>query len=96
MTTADERLLLKWGTVKGWDHLTSDSQAILQRYFADGVPMSSMADRPDGDRKEILCELIGQLDGEIWNDWTGEQMTPDEAKAYVREYGRPTASEARR
>lgn len=66
--------------------MSEKSQAILERYFADGVPMSCMGDHPNADRKAILCELIDQLDGEIWNDWEGRTMTKDEAKKYVTEY----------
>jgi hypothetical protein len=83
-----EHLLLKWGTVKGWDDMSEKSQEILQRYFADGVSMSCAMDKPDDARKTILCELIDQLDGEIKNDWSGEVMTKDDAKKYVLEYGR--------
>jgi predicted DNA-binding protein YlxM (UPF0122 family) len=82
-----ESLTLKWGTVKGWDEMSEKSQAILQRYYADGMSMSAMSDKPDAARRAILCELIDQLDGEIWNDWEGRQMTKDEAKKYVTEYG---------
>lgn len=82
-----ESLLLKWGTIKGWDDFSEKSQEIVGRYFADGEPMSAMADHPDAARKAILCELIDQLDGEIQNDWSGEKMTKDEAKQYVMEYG---------
>lgn len=81
-----ENLLLKWGSVKGWDDLSEKSQAILERYYADGVPMSAAMDKPDDERRAILCELIDQLDGEIHNDWTGKRMTKDEAKKYVLEY----------
>lgn len=81
-----EHLLLKWGTVKGWDGLSEKSQEIMQRYFPDGVSWSAMSDHPDDARKAILCELIDQLDGEIANDWTGKAMTKDEAKAYVNDY----------
>lgn len=82
-----ESLTLKWGTVKGWDDLSEKSVEILKRFFADGVPMSAMADRPDDARKAILCDLIDQIDGEIWNDWEGKQVSKDEAKAYVTQYG---------
>ena len=78
-----ESLLLKWGTVKGWDDLTERSQDILRHYFADGVPMSCMGDHPDEGRKVILCQLIDQFEGEIRNDWSGEIMSKDEAKKYV-------------
>ena len=83
-----ESLLLKWGTVKGWNDATEKSQAILQRYFAGGEPLSCAMDKPDDARKVILCELIDQLDGEIQNDWSGEKMTKEDAKKYVMEYGR--------
>lgn len=89
MTDQKESLTLKWGSVKGWGNLSAASVAILRRFFADGVPLSAMADHPDEARREILCELIGQLDGEIYNEWEGTAMTKDEAKAYVRGYGKP-------
>lgn len=81
-----ESLLLKWGTIKGWDDLSERSQEIIGRYFANGVPHSCMADHPDDSRKTVLCELIDQLDGEIQNDWSGEIMSRDDAKKYVLEY----------
>lgn len=90
-----ENLLLKWGTIKGWDDLTDKSVEILKRFFADGMCMSAMMDKPDDARKEILCELIDQLDGTIWNDWDNKQMTKDEAKKYVMEYGRARVGGAR-
>lgn len=81
-----EYLSLKWGTVKAWSGLSEMSQEILRRFFADGMSMSAMTDRPDDSRKAILCELIDQLDGEIDNDWSGESMTKDGAKNYVNNY----------
>jgi hypothetical protein len=89
MEKMPESLLLKWGTVKGWDDLSDKSQEIMQRYFADGVPWSCATDKPDDARKAILCELIDQFDGEIQSDWSGEIMTKDEAKRYVQDYGKP-------
>ena len=87
-----ESLLLKWGTVKGWDNLSDASVKLMERFFADGMSMSAMTDHPDDARKAILCELIDQLDGEIENDWSGEKMTKDEAKKYVTEYGKERAA----
>lgn len=82
-----EQLTLKWGTVKGWDRMTDASVEIMERFFKDGEPFSAMADRPNEDRRRMLCELIDQLDGEIWNDWDGVTMTKDDAKKYVMTYG---------
>lgn len=82
-----EWLSLKWGTVKGWRDLSKTSMAILQRYFADGMPMSCAMDRPNDERKQILCELIDELDGRIYLDWDGKYVSKVEAKKYVAEYG---------
>jgi hypothetical protein len=46
-----------------------------------------MADHPDKERKKILCELIDQLEGEIWNDWDDVKVSKEEAKKYVMDYG---------
>lgn len=83
-----EHLSLKWGTVKGWDNLTDKSVSILERFFVDGVCMSAAMDHPDDARKAILCELIDQLDGQVYLDWDGKYVSKDEAKKYVTEYGR--------
>jgi len=82
-----ESLTLKWGTIKGWNNLTDKSFELLKRYFADGVPLSCALDHPDDGRKVILCELINQIDGEIWNDWEGKKMSKDAAKDYIMTYG---------
>ena len=83
-----EYLLLKWGTVKGWDNLSESSFELMKEYHKEGVPMSAMMDRPDVERIEVLCKLIDQLDGTIQNDWTGEMMTKEEAKEYLRDYAK--------
>lgn len=87
MTPKKENLLLKWGTVKGWSNLTEKSVEILERYFSDKPHLSCMQDRPNEDKKKILCDLIDQLDGDIENDWTGDMMNKDDAKKYIMEYG---------
>jgi hypothetical protein len=80
-------LTLKWGTVKGWDGLDDAQISILDRFFKDGMSASCALDHPDASRRELLCELIDTIDGEIWNDWDGRVMTKEDAKKYVREYG---------
>lgn len=81
-----EELTLKWGSVKGWSNLSESSVELLKEYYKDGVPMSAMADHPTEERVEILCRLIDNIDGTIYNDWDGVVMTKDEAKDYVRNY----------
>lgn len=81
-------LLLKWGSIKGYKMGNNpESFELLKQYYADGVPLSAMADRPTVDRKAILCDLIDKFDGEISNDWDNEIYTKEQAKKYVMEYG---------
>lgn len=79
-------LLLKWGVPKGWSLSKPEHQAILQRYYDLGESISAMTQPNTDAHREVLCELIDVLEGEVQNDWTGEYMTKDEAKAYVRDY----------
>ncbi len=83
---ADE-LLLKWGTLKGWDCESEPFTTALQKYMDTGKHAYGAAQQCDTDeQKAALCEAIDACDGEIQNDWTGEIMTKDEAKKYVLEY----------
>ena len=82
-----EFVLLKWGNLKGWQGLGPKAAEAGQR-FLDTTGISAMQWLSD-EQKELLCAMIDALgpDATIINDWTGEHMTKDEAKAYVREYG---------
>jgi hypothetical protein len=81
-----EHLLLKWGTIKGWQLESDKSREAAQKYADFGMSMSAMAQHDTDEQKKALCELIDVVDGEIVNDWSGEAMTKDEAKKYVMEY----------
>lgn len=83
-----ETLTLKWGTLKGWDGIKSEkSRSILQRYLDIGASYSVMTQHDTPEQKQLICELIDSVDGEIWNDWDGKTMGKDEAKNYVTTYG---------
>jgi len=82
-----ESITLKWGNLKGWSSLTPAAIDAGHR-FLETTGMSAMEWLSD-QQKELLCIFIDALgpDATITNDWTGEAMSKDEAKAYVREYG---------
>ncbi|MAK86535.1 MAG: hypothetical protein CMK96_06255 [Pseudomonas sp.] len=85
-----ETLYLKWGTVKGWEDLSDASAAALQKWADFGVSMSATTQRDTTEQKQALCDAIDVVasgGGVIWNDWNGEEMTADAAKAYVMGYG---------
>jgi hypothetical protein len=83
-----ESLLLKWGTLKGWDLKSEKTREIFNRYVDLGASYSAMAQHDTPEQKQLICDLIDALDGEIQNDWTGEMMSKDEAKRYVLNYGK--------
>ncbi len=64
-------------------------RAALEEYFAAGPQSASaMAQHDTPDQKAALCKVIDATDGEIYNDWSGETMTKEQAKAYVMDYGK--------
>lgn len=85
---SQDSLLLKWGTLKGWNCQSDAAKAALRAYAEAGEHSASAILQHDTpDMKEALCRLIDAIDGEITNDWSGDQMSKDEAKDYVRNYG---------
>lgn len=84
-----EHLYLKWGTLKGWNLEGNDAAwAAFQRYHEEPTAFGAMQQRDTDTQKQALCDLIDAMNGPIINDWSGETMTKDEAKAYVLEYGK--------
>jgi len=83
-----EHLLLKWGTLKGWNLESEASKAAAKKYVEFGMSSGAMTQRDTPDQKIALCELIDAIDGEISNDWSGEVMTKEQAKDYVMNYGK--------
>lgn len=80
-------LTLKWGSVKDWEVETPEARAALQKWADFGVSMSAMAHEDTPEQQAALLEVIDLMD-EIWLDWEGQQVTREEAKDYVRNYGK--------
>lgn len=84
-----DRITLKWGTLKGWSLGNNpDVQALVEEYISEGASMSAMLQEDSDKQRDLICQMIDTLDGEIWNDWDGVIMSKDAAKEYVRNYGR--------
>lgn len=81
-------ILLKWGTLKGWDFENSPKAfAALKEYERIGISFSAMTQRDTPKQKELICKMIDTVNGPITNDWTGEEYkTKAAAKKYVMEY----------
>ena len=81
-------LLLKWGTLKGWDFEGNEKAIeLLKKYVVLGRAMSAMAQKDTPEQKELICQMIDAVD-EIQNDWYGNIMPKQDAKDYVMSYGK--------
>lgn len=81
-------VILKWGTLKGWNIKGSkEAKALLEEYFDIGSCVSTMMQRDTTRQKEIICELIDLCTAKtIYMDWDGKRVSKEEAKKYVMEY----------
>jgi hypothetical protein len=90
---SDEHLLLKWGTLKGWDvGDNAAARAALECYHNEPVSYGCAQQHDTSTQKQALCNLIDAINGPITNDWTGDEMTKEAAKEYVRNYGKREAA----
>lgn len=81
-------LLLKWGTLKGWNFENSpEAFAALKKYNKIGMSFSAMMQNDTPEQKELIYKMIDMVNGPITNDWDGKKYkTKAAAKKYVREY----------
>lgn len=88
MKENNDYLLLKWGTLKGWNFENSpEAFEAYEEYVELGASMSAMMQHDTPKQKELICKIIDTVNGPIQNDWTGEIYNDKEhAKRYVLEY----------
>ena len=84
----EEHLTLKWGTLKSWEFHSEKSLRLLKEYGKLGMSYGAAQQHDTPRQKEIICELIDEVDGTVWNDWDNKEMSKEEAKEYVRNYGK--------
>ena len=86
--TKKDVLTLKWGTLKAWRFESEAAISAAQKYNDAGPQsMSAMMQKDNLEQVKALCGIIDAVNCEhIYNDWSGEKMTKEQAKKYVREY----------
>lgn len=80
-------ITLKWGTLKAWDF--EDCPAALsafKKYCDIGMSLSAMTQQNTPEQKQLICEMIDAVDGDIYDDWNGGTMTKEAAKKYIMKY----------
>lgn len=83
-----DSLSLKWGTLKSFDIHSETGRALLKRYFEIGASYAAMTQKDTPEQKDIICQLIDGCAGDICLDWSGEYVSKEKAKEYVRSYGK--------
>lgn len=84
-----DHITLKWGTLKAWDLNSDKGLELLRKYHEIGMSMSAMAQKDTPEQKELICQMIDECNAEtIYLDWDDKHASKEEAKKYVREYGR--------
>ena len=85
----ENHLTLKWGTLKSWDFEGNEEACkLLKRYNEIGSSLSAMLQKDTPEQKEIICNLIDLVSGEIYLDWEDEYVSKEKAKEYVMNYGK--------
>ena len=82
----EDYITLKWGTLKSWKLESEKGQELLRKYEEIGSTFSAMAQRDTPEQKELICQMIDTVPGEIYLDWDGEYVSKERAKKYVMDY----------
>lgn len=69
--TGPDYILLKWGSIKGWELTSEKGKALSTEYLEHGRSLSAMAQKDDERQKEIILEMIDECNGVIQSDWDG-------------------------
>lgn len=82
-------LTLKWGTIKACNFEgIKEATKLLRRYFRLNHSFSAAMQDDTPEQKEIICQLIDLTPGRIFLEWTGKSVSHEQAKRYVRNYGK--------
>lgn len=86
---------LKWGTLKAWRITSKEGEKLMKEYNEIGSSFSAMQQHDTDRQKEIICELIDLVPGEIYLDWDAEYVSKEKAKEYVLDYGKEQAKNSK-
>ena len=84
--TGGDYILLKWGSLKGWELHSAKGKNLSDDYINNGRSMSAMLQKDNARQKEIILEMIEECNGTIQNDWDGDYYTKEQARDYITTY----------
>lgn len=89
---SEDHITLKWGTLKSWKVSSPAAKAAAQKYCELGHSLSAILQNDTLEQKELICTMINESDIEsVYLDWDGREVSKEEAKRYVMEYGEGAA-----
>lgn len=83
----NDHIELKWGTLKAYNLESPVFEPLIDEYNEIGSSMSAMMQHDTPRQKEIICEMIDIIGKPVYLHWDGVEVSPEDAKKYVREYG---------
>jgi hypothetical protein len=87
-TEEKDYVTLKWGTVKSYSIQNEGTWALMEKYLEAGTHQSAMAQRDTDDQKELLFQVLESIGEPVYLEWDGEYVSVEEAKEYIRNYGK--------
>lgn len=88
MQAERDYITLKWGTLKAWNLNSERGKELMRQYDEIGSCISAACQKDTPEQKQIILQMIDECQAEtIYLDWDGKEVSKDEAKRYVLEYG---------
>lgn len=81
-------ITLKWGTLKSWRLTSEKGKELLKKYSELGTSLGAMTQKDTPEQKELICQMIDTVPGDIYLDWDDIDVSKEEAKKYVMNYGK--------
>jgi hypothetical protein len=82
----EDYITLKWGTLKSWQLKNEKGFELLKKYNEIGSCVSAILQKDTPEQKQLICEMIDTVPGDIYLDWDDKYVSKEEAKKYVLEY----------
>lgn len=96
MDDANDYLSLKWGSLKAWNLTSEKGRDLLTQYVNLGATYGAMQKHDTPEQKVLICQMIDECAAPtIFLDWDGKDVSKDEAKRYVMEYGKSASGHGR-
>ena len=87
----DDFLILKWGRLKSCNLTSEKGRDLVNRYCAERAPLGALTGNDTPEMRDLICQMIDECNAATIHlalDPDGVNVTKDEAKRYVVEYGK--------